>query len=60
MYNKTHYIKMMDVLCIIKIYVIMRVDVRVILRVILHVYIKKINIFNKRIWALWAPGALGP
>ena len=51
---------MMDVLCIIKIYVIMRVDLRVILRVILHVYIKKINIFNKRIWALWAPGALGP
>ena len=50
---------MMDVLCIIKIYVITRVDLRVILRVILHVYIKK-NIFNKRIWALWAPGALGP
>ena len=47
---------MMDVLCIMNIYVIMRVCVCVILRV----YIKKINIFTKRIWALWAPGALGP
>ena len=43
---------MMDVLCIIKLYVITRVDMRVILRV----HIKKTNIFNKRIWALWAQG----